>query len=206
MGRTGAYYIPSLPGIPGVLTDAQHGARTLAGAHVSADITNAWRRIAQSILAAPAASIDFQGIPATFEELMLTLIGNQDGVGSSNCSLRVNNDAGLTYHTQELRGVAAVASATESAAQSELLVGLLGNAAGHVSALRIYIPGYAGATFQKVIFSVSARKTSDLAGGFTLNMRGGFWASAAAIDRLTLFSNDGSFRVGTRATLYGIAA
>ena len=61
-------------------------------------------KLAETLLVAPAASITFSGIPATFSHLEIEWHARGDVAGTSTTILlRLNNDSGANYDDQRIR-------------------------------------------------------------------------------------------------------
>jgi hypothetical protein len=165
--------------------------------------------IANSTLGGDAANIDFTSIPSHYAHLMLVcyLRGDTAAV-TTNCNIRFNNDTAGNYDYQSVFGSAATASAAEAFAQAAAAIGTIpANSAGAnlFDCITVEIAHYANSANNKASVSQWAMKY----GTATTNMSAGtlaqFWRSNAAINRITLLPVAGSFRAGSRITLYGLA-
>lgn len=173
--------------------------------------SGAMTRIAQSVLGVAAASIDFSGIPATYETLVLELMGRGDTAATFVLpQLRFNNDSGANYDDHShyaVGGGASPASSSNVGATSAAIGGLTAasataNKPGYAT---IRIPNYAKTVFQKVAHASVDRFESNVAGGLVTQQTAALWRSTAAINRITLSASAGNFIAGTVATLYGIS-
>lgn len=164
--------------------------------------------ISDTLLAAAAASIDIQNIPASFRHLLL--VGYfRDTSGNSVDTLlaRLNNDSGANYDDQRMNASAGTVSAGELFGQTSADVGqATGGAAtaNQYAPMVLFIPHYANATQNKALLSLQGNKSSALTGGLTIAAKVAFWRSNAAINRLTLTPAAGSLALDSRATLYGL--
>lgn len=183
----------------------------------SADYDTAWTDresgtspmevIAETVLASPAASIDFTSIPATYRHLMIALSGRSDRSATSDpVSVRFNNDSGANYDQQLLRGSNSVASASATVAATSaqvLQIPAASVGAGVASGGQVIIPNYAGTTLQKHATGVGGLKLGTTTGDQYTQQFSISWRSSAAINRVTLVTI-GNLVAGTVATLYGI--
>lgn len=166
------------------------------------------RPLADTSLAAPAATVDLQSIPADFVSLLLVayLRGDQ-AVSFTGVFIRFNNDTGANYDYQHVTGNAATAAAAETLAGTSIQVGQAphANAVGNsYAAIAVEIPNYVQGTNHKAVNSASALKTGTSTGGLVVLHAAGFWRNAAAINRITLLMSSGSFVANSRVSLYGL--
>lgn len=165
-----------------------------------------FERIAQTILGAPAASIDFTSIPATFSDLLLTLVGAVTGAAREDIFLRFNADATANYDWQRVVGIAAAASAGEGVGATGIVIGQLPASATLSGMIDALIAGYAsGQTFHKTVLSRSGLKVATGTSGQEVLPVYGLWRSAVTINQITLAIVGGdTFPAGVRATLWGL--
>jgi hypothetical protein len=166
-------------------------------------------KIQDTLLASPAATIDFPGIPGSYSHLRLHLVGRTDvGSGFANAVLRFNGDATALYSSEQVLNTAATtAGAQEQASSTSITIATLTGAShvtGYVGSAVIDIPNYTGTAWVKVVNGVSGYTTTIATGGTVTKSQFGVWANTAAITRITLSLSSGNFVVGTRATLYGL--
>lgn len=154
-----------------------------------------------------AATIDFSGIPATYRNLQLMIMGRGTQAATSVAYyLRMNGDSGANYDVERVGGFASTVNATGLAAQTQLQVGYLsGNSApaGAASQASIFIYDYARAVWQKAVTSTSGLKSVTTTSNEQHNFAG-WWRNTAVITQLTLHCAAGNFVEGTVATLYGL--
>lgn len=163
----------------------------------------AMSKIAEVVLAADTASIDFASIPTTFEELRLVLVSRIDTAATSeDVAMRFNGDTAANYDAlhhvdADYRDTGATyinvgtfAAASAPADVADMAV--------------IDIPKYARTVFQKTARSVSGTKQGTSA--TYASHATGWWRSTAAINQVTLLpvTAGKKFKAGTVATLYGI--
>jgi hypothetical protein len=154
-----------------------------------------------------AASYDFTSIPQVWTHLLVVAFV-LDGAGGSldALNIRFNNDTAANYYYQRLRGEASTASASETLAATSAVIGNVPavSTAGF-SSIALWIPNYA-AVQKHTYTSQSFGNYGISSGNLRLDYFGGYWNSAAAINRVTVFPGAGSFVDGSIATLYGMGA
>lgn len=165
--------------------------------------------IARTVLGASAASISFTGIPATYEDLLLVVMGRTDRAALNDLlRIRFNNDSAANYYSQAISASAAAVAATEELAQTSGWVGqFAGNTAtaGLPGIAHILIPAYARTVFQKIARCQGAYSAANTTTNQILRSLMTRWASTAAINRVDVLPGTGpNFLTGTVASLYGI--
>jgi len=164
----------------------------------------------QSVVGAPAASFDFQNIPATFKTLRLVLAVRTDtAVDHGQIVCRFNNDATNIYDSViaiALAGAWTVTTLpTEAFARCGETCGAVAPAS-HFSIHEILIPSYADADRVKHWEAMSVARQA--AGSLRYCKGGGAWFNAglAAINRVTVFDRaGGNWIAGSRCSLYGMS-
>lgn len=171
--------------------------------------TGVARPLAEVVLAAPAATIDFSAIPATFRSLMILMQGRGD-VAAANTALlmRFNNDSGAAKYGYQIGTFAGTSpAAAESVSTSGISMGQLVGAtapAGSPSAYSIFIPEYRGTTIQKTGIATGGYRVGAGSAQVIAFQAYGVWLDTAAINRVTLSLASGNFIAGSSAVLIGI--
>jgi len=164
-------------------------------------------RLADVLLAADAANIDFQNIPQTYAHLLLAgAVRTTAAVLLDSLFMRINGDAGASYHTHGVLGSNNTVSAFSLVAgQSLSIAGMPGASApaGIQGKFMLWMPGYTRANGAGWV-SVAWALTGGTAAGFNNMLRGGHWAGSTAVNRLTVLSTAGQLASGSRVTLYGL--
>jgi hypothetical protein len=179
-----------------------------AGVISAVAAAGALTRIAQQVLGAPAATVTFSGIAATFSNLMLTIVTR-----SSNASfgdtiyMQANGDTGANYTAQNIvgSGAAATAAASNGVAQAGVSACSAASAPANCpGGSSITVPGYAQTTFLKTAVAQSMQINTA---SFPVFVAGGWvWSNTAAINALKLGLTSGAnFNTGSVFTLYGIS-
>lgn len=167
-------------------------------------------RLADSTLAADAASIDFQSIPAIYAHLYLECyLRGTNAAAFIPMNIRFNNDTGANYDNQTLQGSAAVASATEAFAQTVSFIAYApaNGAAGGANlfnAVTVDIPHYANTANNKDYSAQYSFKSGTTTTLLNLGCVAGFWRSSAAINRITIYPTTDNLKSGSRVVLYGL--
>jgi hypothetical protein len=154
-----------------------------------------------------AASIDFTSIPATYTDLVIKVSARTDGStanGWQSGALTFNGSTtGYSGILLAGRGDLSAVSITSSSSNIEFAFysSDAGTTASTFANNDIYISNYAGSNYKSVSSDIAEENNAAraLAGIVT-----GLWSNSAAINRVTLTSNNGSFVQYSTATLYGI--
>lgn len=149
----------------------------------------------------------FTSIPQTYTDLVLVAHATTNAVaGSNTITLSVNTGTGSAYSGTILLGNG---TSVSSARFTATTVWYPNNGANlnttYPSAWTMHFMNYANtATFKPIIAQVA----SDFAGTGHLSLFSGQFLSTAAINRITISSNQGSnfWTTGSTFTLYGITA
>lgn len=169
------------------------------------------RPLAEVILAAPAATVDFSSIPATFRNLRVTINARGSAASSTiDTFLRFNNSTNVSeYHSQGMFVVGSTQNAVEYAGSfSGILIGVIpGTSATQANEFGGYaatVFDYLNTTSLKTAIAIGSERYGGSAAGFQRTyIIGGTWDSTAAVNRLTLFPGSGNFAAGSKFTLYG---
>lgn len=158
--------------------------------------------------ASSASTITFSTISGSYSSLKIIIIGRDksSSVADSNVRMKLNSDSTASNYTnsQYLAGVGSTAAAGTVAPSTDGAVvanipGSSGNAAA-VGMAEIWVHGYTGTTFDKVIRGNAAGwHTALFAADYVFT-----WKSTSAITDIVLKAGTTAFVDGTVATLYGI--
>lgn len=154
--------------------------------------------IATTTLGSAAASITFSGIPATYTDLRLVLVGKTDSSGNREIGIRFNSDSATNYSVTTIIGNGSAASSTRLTSQAQIFAGEIFSSQPTMSEIDIF--SYGGSTNKTVLIKSSESRNS--AG----SVRGivGLYRSVTAITSITLVTNADNYDTNYTATLYGI--
>lgn len=162
-------------------------------------------KIAEVVLAAPAASISFSSIPSGFRTLHES--GDIATTTGGNVELQLNADTGNNYiwilaEAGPTGAVAGISSGATAVAFMRLgFVSTISGANIHAS-FDFWIPNYAGTTFNKSMHGMLTRV--DTTGQNTiLDASAGSWQNSAAVNQTTVLSGGGTLSIASVITLTG---
>lgn len=156
--------------------------------------------IASQTLGSASATITFSGIPATYTDLRLVVIGADNDSAGYNIRFQFNNDTGNNYSFTDLRGDGSSASSLRVTNDNYIFAGSMpaNNTIPFLATLDVF--SYAGSTFKTALVTSS----TDANGSGSTRRLVSLWRSTSAITSIKLISNGGTYTAGTTATLYGI--
>ncbi len=159
--------------------------------------------IAKTTLGSSASNVDFQSIPATYDDLLVVASARSADTTSQLTIAFNNSSADYTFRTLQGDG-SSVASYTQANFGFNN-IGYLPTSASTSNTfgnLEIYIPNYAGSTNKSVSISAVQETNATTAWAY---VAAGLWSQTAAINRLT-FAVYGSIQLasGSSFFLYGI--
>lgn len=162
--------------------------------------------LTNTVLGAPAASIDFQNITGGNHLMIVTYLRDDSAsTSATTCLVRFNNDSGANYNFIGLKGNNATASASNALAQTsgfgtpEVQGGAV---ASYFGAGTIWVPFYATTAGFKTASSNGSSVAAVAADTLTVQ-QGWVWKNTAAITRVTLLPNTATnFVAGSGASLY----
>jgi hypothetical protein len=179
---------------------------------VGAGSGGALSSIQRQVLAAPAGSVVFSSIPASYSHLLLTATcrSAHTAGGVDLLQLRFNNDNVVNNYSQEVHGNTATAGASETIGGTIMNLGAVVNDTdadtSHATFAQIFVPDYAGTAWYKNVIAQVFTPIGSLTTNLTIYDAGGFWKSPAAVNRIDLFLGGGNnYKTGSIFTLYGVA-
>jgi hypothetical protein len=161
-----------------------------------------------------SANIDITNIPQTFTHLQIRLVSRDTGnVATTSFSatayLTVNNDSGANYAVQYLVGdgssfgsYGGYAPNYTSMTLSNVGGPYSGQTANVFASTIIDILDYTNTSKTKVFKTFTGM---DLNGYGKVFLQGSMWNSTAAINRITITNDGGTFAAGSRIDIYGIS-
>lgn len=204
-GPQGLMGLPGLMGPPGMDGEDSDAPVVVPPAPVTAGSGRV--KLAQVTADGTSGVVDFAGIPASYEDLEISIVARDTKVSASQTiSIKLNNDStgGNYVQSEYLLMAGAVGQCgslgTSTAGVQFLVIPGASASANFAASGRIFVRGYAGTTFFKNIVSLinqepspSARLTADVA----------LWANTAVVNRVTLTTDGTAFKSGSRFVLYG---
>lgn len=164
--------------------------------------------IATQTLGTSAATITFNSIPNTYTDLVLRWSARATGDGSAGdltMNIIFNNTGGTEYSTTTLRGNGTVAQSFRQTSASNMLVygGVVGSGrtANTFSNGEIYLPSYT-ISANKPVYFFSVNENNDISS--QLSITSGLRRNTAAVSRIDLTPQSGSFAANSTFYLYGI--
>jgi hypothetical protein len=161
-----------------------------------------YEKIQSTTLGAPAASVTFSTIPATYTDLVLiTNLRYSTGTPSGNDFIRLNSDSATNYSRTFLQGNGSAASSGRGSNEDGMrFLGSTSTANVFTSNIT-QIQNYSNSTTYK-----TALNRWSNAGDFALAFVS-LWRSTAAVTTIdVLASGTTQFAIGCTFTLYGIKA
>ena len=167
-----------------------YGFGALSGA------AGAMTAIASTTLGSATATVTFNSIPASYDDIYL--VGYRIG---DSFNLRLNNDSGSNYSESLLYGDGSSAASSRVSSQTEFSqLGDNGNTTTPGSFV-VHINNYANTSYNKTIIVRTATDLNGVGGQVRLDV--GLYRSTSAISRLDLIAN-GTFSANSVFALYGI--
>lgn len=148
-------------------------------------------------------------IPQTYKDLVLALSARTDAaVVNTGLWMQLNGDTAANYYTAMMQSTSSAApTATETLAANQLefgaVVGASASAVFDATVGEVVFPNYAGTTWAKQLVSELGGLWGSGSGAHFIRTAHGHWNNSAALTRIKVFPQLGSFVIGTRFTLYG---
>jgi hypothetical protein len=178
----------------------------LSVSHDAGGIDLGFYKFAKVTLGADAATIDLQSIPATYDDIMITISARASST-NENYYLRFNNDSGANYDYNQDVGVQSLTVAAGAGGATSAHAGSMppsGSAANRFGTGTIWIPAYATTdrfkSYQSVWYD-----PKDASSGRVGGNSGGVWLSTSAINRITFVTESNNFLAGSRISVYLMA-
>lgn len=165
-------------------------------------------KIAETVADGTSGTVSFQGVPATFRDLLLVIRGRGTNASTSiGVAVRFNSDTGTNYDDQRLSGANATVSSSATTGATSGTIGSLPGSTGlanDAGSIEAVIQDYRGTTFFKQILGLlNAYRTDGTAAGHVAQNRAAWWRSTAAINRVDVLASAGNFATGSVISLYG---
>jgi len=177
--------------------------------NIAAGASSYFVKIAETVLAAPAANFDFTSIPGTYRHLKIIVQARSSTAAFfQDIHMHFNNDTSANYDVQINTSVNTTPGANAVVASANNYIGEItaaSTAANFAGSLEITVPNYAGTTFYKNYICLNGHARGVAAADQNSWYTTGQWRNTAAITRVTIFPTSGNFIIGSVATLYGMA-
>jgi hypothetical protein len=154
------------------------------------------------ILGTSTASFDVSSISQDYNQLRVVIVGRSTRAGQffDNPRLRMNNDSGNNYDWDLVQPEGNAGAAGESSIRVHHCTAE-SSPANNFARMVIDISSYTDAFEKDITYQNSVRlDTSD----HRTAIGAGHWRSTSAINRITVFPENGSWLTGSRITIYGI--
>jgi len=161
-------------------------------------------QIATTTLTATASTISFTSITNSYKHLQLRFYGQTTSAADDWVTLYFNNDTSANYDRPNARGENATATGgyTQSATFSYLTQLNASGQTNYFGSAVLTIPYYTNTAFERVAWSYGGFENGTGSNYAIFNTN---YKSSNAITSIYLgFEGSGGFKIGTRASLYGI--
>jgi hypothetical protein len=151
--------------------------------------------------------IEFQSIPATYDDLWLLLSFRcSNATAERDVLITYNNDTATNYSKVQVRGSGGGTDSSRTISTSgsrfEAVSASL-NTANTFSSISMYIPNYKNTSYFKQTIIEHVKETSAITGEY-MYLQANLWRSTSAISEIDFFPSGGNFVEYSTATLYGI--
>jgi hypothetical protein len=160
-----------------------------------ASASGAYTSLASGSMAAASIGVDLTSISSAYEDLILVASGLSFSGINANVSLRLNNDSGNNYGWSSFLITNLVTGGAVNTT-AEIAVGITTASANTNGQIIMRFPNYADTTSGQIVES-SGFVGTIISGGV------GFWSTADAVNRITLFAGGTNFDAGTYE-LFGV--
>jgi len=151
-----------------------------------------------------AATIDFTSIPATFTDLVVKTSTRTNNAGIDMGLIISFNGSTTGYNDRTVYGNGASAASTGGSGVAGIFWYYADGDTATANTFangEFYVPNYTSSNYKSVSMDSA---TENNATGALMLLSCGLWSNTAAINRVTITPNSGSFKQYTTATLYGI--
>lgn len=169
--------------------------------------------IQSTVLSSARSSITWNSIPQSFTHLLMVVLGKttDTGIRDSGVVVNFNGDSAARYSTSSAfwtdGTIGGGGSLTDSQNSMQPVV-VASSASGSPNAGGgvVFIPGYAGNTFNKAAFGFSGMGQGTSSANASMRLRACFFnpASQVGITSISLAPSGGQFKAGSVFSLYGL--
>jgi hypothetical protein len=157
--------------------------------------------ITETVTSGSQATITFSSIPSTYRDLLLVHRVRTSAVVAMY--VRFNSDTGTNYVRQFGRVANATFTGLGLAAQTSAQIGTTPSASSHVGAGKTTIYNYRDTNFFKYLTCENGRTDGTTAATQFRDFYSGEWLSTAAINRIDVILDSGTFVDNSVVSLYG---
>ena len=161
-----------------------------------------YKLIEAKTLTAPAASVTFTSIPATFTDLLIKASARDDRAGNTLTNVRLMfNASSSDFNSIRIYGNGSTTSG-DSTANGDFGVEPANDATANIFGnFEMYIPNYAGSNYKS--YSTYAVSEDNASLSFSTFVSG-FWSQTAALTEINIAPVSASFVAYSTFYLYGI--
>lgn len=161
-------------------------------------------KIGQVVAVGGETNLTISSIPATYEDLILTVNGRRADAGGAEICLRFNGDTGANYSFRRQNIYGNVFSGGTASPEIGSFPNS-GGTAGYAGSVTVTIPAYARTVFHKN-FICENNTDIDNANNYFYQQSAGTWRNTAAINSVSVFPTaSGTWAAGSVITLWGKA-
>jgi hypothetical protein len=170
-------------------------------------MANTFNLIASYTATGSVASINFSGIPSTYNDLIIKISARGTNATVYVATYISFNGSTASFSNREIYGTGSAvgtgsATASPGAGQAVVYIDGASATASTFSNCDIYIPNYSSTTLNKSYSCETAVENNATA---NLNdLLAGLWSSTAAINQVTLTPQTGSFVTDSTVYIYGV--
>jgi hypothetical protein len=151
-----------------------------------------------------AATIDFTSIPATFTDLIVKTSTRTNNAGVDMGLIISFNGSTTGYNDRSVYGNGSAAASVGGSGVAGIYWYYADGDTATANTFangEFYVPNYTSSNYKSVSMD---SVTENNATGALMLLSAGLWSNTAAINRVTITPNSGSFKQYTTASLYGI--
>jgi hypothetical protein len=161
--------------------------------------TATYTALANITLGTAASTVTFSSIPATYRDLVVTVVAS--GSTTLQGRIRLNSDTGANYQYQRMSGNGTSATGTQAATQTFGFVsGIAQATTTGALQMSINIMECSATNKHKTIIS----RADQAANGTDASVNR--WISTAAVNSVQILTSTGNWAIGSTFALYGIVS
>jgi len=169
---------------------------------------SSFESIATLTAAGGESYLSFTSIPSTYASIQLRGIGRFSTATTSNyVTIKLNNDTAANYVRHRLYGDGTSAVAQGATAATYMPIGRVAGASATASvfgAAICDIHDYASTTNNKTIRAFGGNDGAAADTSYQVQLASGLWLSTAAVNRVDVYPDSGTWSAGSTFALYGV--